>query len=371
MKYILPFLLMLGCTVQKEVVVVEKLVVPSKKIAKNVIFLIGDGMGLSQITAAMYSNNGEKLNIERFKELGLHKSHSADDLITDSAAGATAFAIGMKTNNAFVGVCPANVDRFTLVEEAESKAMPTGLIATSTIVHATPASFYAHCPNRRDYEEIAGDILDHEIDILIGGGLKYFTRRETDSLNVLEELQKRNYRTSTFLDKEVSELELDKGYNYIYITSDSDPLMHSQGRDYLFSASTKSIKYLNEKSENGFFIMIEGSQIDWGGHANNADYVIDELLEFDEVIGYALDFAKKDGETLVVVTADHETGGLAINPGSKRDSLVTAFTSSKHTADMIPVFAYGPGAELFQGIYENTDIYFKIREALGWEHRTP
>ena len=111
--------------------------------------------------------------------------------------------------------------------------------------------------------------------------------------------------------------------------------------------------------------MIEGSQIDWGGHANDANYIVTEMLDFDRAIAQVLKFAKKDGETLVIVTADHETGGFSINKGSNRDSLVTAFTTDYHTAAMIPVFAYGPGASEFAGIYENTAIFDKMKIAMG------
>ena len=114
--------------------------------------------------------------------------------------------------------------------------------------------------------------------------------------------------------------------------------------------------------------MIEGSQIDWGGHANKSDYIITEMLDFDKAIGKVLDFAKKNGETLVIVTADHETGGYSIN-GGNQDSLITAFTTGYHTADLIPVFAYGPGAQAFGGMYENTAIYDKMMEAFGFEEK--
>jgi len=113
--------------------------------------------------------------------------------------------------------------------------------------------------------------------------------------------------------------------------------------------------------------MIEGSQIDWGGHANDSKYIISEMLEFDGVIRQALDFAKRDGNTLVLVTADHETGGYSILKDSKMGDLKTAFTTDYHTATMIPVFAYGPGAETFSGIYENTEIYYKLRKLMGFD----
>ena len=125
------------------------------------------------------------------------------------------------------------------------------------------------------------------------------------------------------------------------------------------------MNFLKAHEPKGFFMMIEGSQIDWGGHSNNEDYVISELLDFDKTIGAVLEFAERDGETLVVVTADHETGGMSIIKGSKMNKLKIEFADGYHTADLIPVFAYGPGAELFSGVYENTDIYFRMKKALG------
>merc|ERR1712127_644568 len=147
--------------------------------AKNVIFMVGDGMGVSQITAGMIKNNNH-LNLERFPIVGLHKSYSSDNLITDSAAGATAFASGVKTYNGAIGVNPKKKPVKTILEECEEKGMATGMVTTSTIVHATPASFIAHQPSRKMYEEIAADFLKTEIDLFIGGGKKYFDRRETD-----------------------------------------------------------------------------------------------------------------------------------------------------------------------------------------------
>jgi alkaline phosphatase len=118
--------------------------------------------------------------------------------------------------------------------------------------------------------------------------------------------------------------------------------------------------------DKGFFLMIEGAQIDWGGHANSSSYIISEMIDFDDTIGAVLDFAKEDGETLVIVTSDHETGGFAINPGSTMDKIKAGFTTEYHTGTLIPVFAYGPGASLFGGIYENTDIYHKMKAAFGF-----
>jgi alkaline phosphatase len=290
-------------------------------------------------------------------------------LITDSAAAATAFASGQKTYNGAIGVDADTIALETILEEAEMKGLKTGLVATSTIDHATPASFIAHNRSRQNYEEIALDFLNTDAEILIGGGQKSFERRTMDDRNLSNELRAKGYKVVSFVDKEIDEIDMTGVEKLMYYTADGSPLPVSQGRDYLIPASNLAINHLNKSNETGFFLMIEGSQIDWGGHANDANYIISEMIEFDKAIGAVLDFAEKDGNTLVIVTADHETGGFAIQKESKLDSLVTAFTSDYHTGDLIPVFAYGPGSEKFRGIYENTAIYFKMREAFGWREK--
>lgn len=331
---------------------------------RNIILLIGDGMGISQITAGLYSN-GNKLHLERFPVIGLHKSYSGDNLVTDSAAGATAFSAGVKTYNGAIGVGMDTVAVETILERAEKEGLATGLVATSSIVHATPASFIAHNQYRKNYEAIAADFLDTEFDVLIGGGKKYFDRRDTDERNLSQELKNKGYIVSSYFDEELKDFKPGKGTNFAYFTADGEPLPYAQGRDYLEQATKMAINHLaNKAGDKGFFLTIEGSQIDWGGHANESDYIISEMLEFDRAVGHALDFAEKDGNTLVIVTADHETGGYAVNYGSKMDSIVPAFTSDYHTADLIPVFAIGPGQQLFGGIYENTAIYDRMMRLL-------
>jgi alkaline phosphatase len=337
---------------------------PTRK-AKNVILLIGDGMGLTQISAALYMN-GNKLNMERFPVTGLHKNYAANDLVTDSSAGATAFACGVKTYNGAVGLAADSSRAETILEICEKNGLATGLVVTSTIVHATPASFIAHQKHRDMYEAIATDFLQTPVDIFIGGGKKYFDRRKDDR-DLIAELKAKGYQISDFFQSDLEKVVVDKGKNFGYFTAEGDPLPYSQGRTYLRYAAQTATDFLNERAKNdkGFFLMVEGSQIDWGGHANQSDYIVSETIEFDQVIGDALDFAQRDGNTLVIVTADHETGGYAINKGSRMDSLATAFTTDYHTATMIPVFAYGPGSEQFSGIYENTAIFDKMKLALG------
>ena len=350
----------------------SKIIIPQKNKSsettskpKNIIFMIGDGMGISQITAGLFSNHN-KLHLEEFKVIGLHKTYSSDNLITDSAAGATAFACGEKTYNGAISVNNEKHSMKTILEFAEDKGLKTGLVATSTIVHATPACYYAHVEERHMYEKIALEILDSGVDFFAGGGLDYFNKR-TDGRNLIRELENKGYMiqdSSNF--SNLNEINPFPHAQYGILTAKGDPSKQLDGRNYLPMISQKAVNFLNQKDKKnkGFFVMIEGSQIDWGGHANDADYIITEMLDFDKTIGKILDFAKKDGETLVIVTADHETGGFAINPKSKMGDLVTAFTTGHHTADLIPVFAFGPGAEAFGGIYENTALFDKMMNAL-------
>ncbi|MEM1324557.1 MAG: alkaline phosphatase [Bacteroidota bacterium] len=363
----LIILLLLGCGETKKATDKMGALPKSKKeYPKNIVLMIGDGMGLSQVTAAIYSSK-KKLNLERFPVIGFHKSHSADNLKTDSAAGATAFACGIKTYNGAIGMGTDTMPCFTILEEAEAKGMATGMVVTSPITHATPAAFVAHEPMRVFFENIAADFLDVEVDFLVGGGQRYFDYREFDERNLYKELQEKGYSVKSFRDSELTGYRPKSDQNFIYFSANSDPLPVIQGRSYLPYASKMGINFLKKHSEKGFFMMIEGSQIDWAGHANEGQLLVAEMLDFDKAIGEVLAMATEDGETLVIVTADHETGGLAINPGSKKRKLKLEFTTNDHTSTMIPVFAFGPQAELFSGIYDNTAIHTKMRKALRFD----
>ncbi len=331
-------------------------------VPKNIILLIGDGMGITQISAGMYINDNY-IAFERMPIVGLHKSYSSDDLVTDSAAGATAFSCGVKTYNGAIAVNPDQTPCPTLLELAEQQGKPTGLVATSTIVHATPAAFYAHANSRESYELIAAQLAASDVDFFIGGGQRYFDQRKSDQRDLLAEMAAKGRVVDSYFDRTIGDLRVNNTKTYGYLTSHGDPLPVAQGRNYFQKATALCLDFLTARDTEGkgFFAMIEGSQIDWGGHANNSDYIITEMIEFSQVVDDVLDFAAAEGNTLVVVTADHETGGYAINKGSTMDSIAGAFTSDYHTADLIPVFAYGPGAEAFSGIYENTAIYDKLR----------
>ena len=334
----------------------------------NIILLIGDGMGLTQISAAMYSNNN-RLALAKFPVIGFHKSHAANELITDSAAGGTAIACGIKTNNGNIGTDENGLATESILEELDSMNFSTGMIVTSTIVHATPAAFAAHQARREMYEEIALDYLDANVDLLIGGGRQYFQNREMDDRNLINEFENKGYVVMDQLYTTMNKIKWPLDKNLLYFTADKQPLTVSGGRDYLSFAVRQGVQYLEQKSNKGFFLLVEGSQIDWMNHANDGRGVVMETLDFDRAIWEAIQYANKKGNTLVLVTADHESGGMSIEADSKMNKLKYGFTTNGHTAAMIPVFADGPGSSLFRGIYENTSIYHKMRAALGLKEK--
>lgn len=331
---------------------------------KNIVLLIGDGMGLAQISAALYDNNLH-LSLEQFPVIGFQKTHSANNLITDSAAAGTALASGKKTKNNVIGLDNDGLPCKTILEEASERGLATGMVVTSSIQHATPACFVAHQKARNMYENIAEDILKSGIDFFIGGGKQYFDRREKDDLNLVEELKKKDFVVYDYFQNELTDVKPSPDKRFAFLTADNQPLPAMQGRDYLPFASKLALDYLKARNPKGFFLMIEGSQIDWSCHANQPVPLMAEMKDFDKTIEKVLSFARKDGETLVIVTADHETGGMALNEGSPR-KLDYKFTTNGHTGAMVPVFAYGPQSGLFRGIYENTAIYDKMREAFGF-----
>ncbi len=330
----------------------------------NIILLIGDGMGLAQISTSFLYNT-KTSNFTRFKHIGLQQTIPTSHKVTDSAAAATAFSAGVKTYNGAIGVDPDTVPVPTILEMVAEKGWKTGVVATSSIVHATPASFYAHTALRQNYEEIARQLVYAPVDFFAGGGLQFFNRRQ-DGINYLDTLAKRGWVINT--DKLKLRSPLDgKKYGFL-LAPDGMPKMQ-QGRGTFLPKATEMALDQLANDRGGFFLMVEGSQIDWGGHANDARYIIEETLDFDNVIGEALDFAERDGNTLVIVTADHETGGFSLSASTvfgqaDYGKITPSFSTGNHSATLIPVFAYGPGAELFQGIYENNEIFDKMVEAL-------
>ncbi|MEX1001248.1 MAG: alkaline phosphatase [Crocinitomicaceae bacterium] len=348
-----------------------------EKQVKNVILLIGDGMGVSQLSTAYYFNGDKTPNFSRFPFVGLINTSSAKEKVTDSAAGATAFATGSRSYNGAISVDINKKPLPTLIEVIEKKDIRSGLVATSSITHATPACFYAHVEARGMAEEIARALPKSGVDFFAAGGLKFFNKR-SDKINYYIELIKKGFSLDTTqLDPEMK-VKITKKYGFLLAENGLDSKLDGRG-DFLPNATQLAINYLSQSKE-GFFLMVEGSQIDWEGHSTNAQGIIDEVLDFDKAVGKALDFAEKDGETLVIVTSDHETGGFALPPKSKNgswdDNIIhpefykgaddSTLAYAAHTATLVPVLAYGPSAIQFAGIYDNTAIYHKIMKATAW-----
>lgn len=329
---------------------------------KNVIYMIGDGMGLPHVYAAMTAS-AKPLNLLRCTTIGLQTNYSADNYVTDSGASGTALATGSKTLNGSIGVDASGVTVKSILEIATEKGLATGLVSTSSITHATPASFIAHQSSRGSYENIAADFIKTDFDVLIGGGYNHFAVRK-DMANYADSLKQKGYTVTTTLD----EVMASTSNKLAGFTAPVHNPYRLKGRgDMLPKATSKAIEILS-KNDKGFFLMIEGSQIDWAAHANYPDTLIDEVIDFDEAIGVALDFAEKNGNTLVVVTADHETGGVTLLSGDRASrSVKLNFASKDHTALPPVVYAFGPGSTSFAGIYDNTDIPKKIKKVLKFE----
>ena len=271
---------------------------------KNIILMIGDGMGLSQVSAGMLAN-GNTLALERCRYIGLMKTLSLGKRITDSAAGATAFSIGKKTYNGAIGMNADTLPEKTIMESAAEHDIACGFVVTCSVVDGTPAAFYAHRSHRYQYDSIAIDLVGADVDFFIGAGYQYFAHRP-DNRDLVKELQRNGYQVKMGLE---AARKAEDGRLGVFTHLGQMPSL-ALGRDsnYLVQAVDLAINRL-ENNDKGFFLVVEGAQIDWGGHSNDKDYIISEMIDFDRGIGVALDYAEQDGNTLVVILADHETGG--------------------------------------------------------------
>ncbi len=348
---------------------VERIFEPQETKVKNVIFMIGDGMGLAQVTATQIAQDYEPLALERAHYVGLQKSYSANNRVTDSAAAGTALSTGHKTKNGMIGMTPDSLSVPTILDKAEECGMPTGVVVTYPVTNATPAAFVAHVPNRNMEDEIAMFYLENEIDVVFGGGSKRFDQR-ADGVNIFDTLKERNYTIAQSL----SELSDINSGNVIMLPTEGSMSSRLDGRDeYLPEATAKALEILTNNADgDGFFLMVESSMIDGYGHQNNIEGIIKETKDFDNAIKVAFDYADAHPGTLVVVTADHSTGGLTIVNGNRTFDLYDhkvdyAFTTGGHTGEMVPIFAYGAGAENFSGVMENTEIPRIMRRLMGFE----
>ena len=336
--------LVLGCT-------------GGKDYPENIILFIGDGMGVTHITAGKIVRGN--INLERFSVMGLVTTHSADGLITDSAAAATALATGYKTNNRALSVSPQNKPLKTIFEYAEALGKSTGVVVTSSVTDATPAAFMVHTDNRRKHTDIAEQIVHSGIEVLIGGGWMYFVpatkegSARKDQKNLLAKLESRMPVVLAY-----DKLSEHKASKNIAALLAPKSLPKAADRDYSLAELTQTALDRLSKNRAGFVLVVEGSQIDWAAHDHDLQHIISEFNDFDNAVGTGLEFALINGRTLIIVTADHETGGLAIHDGSIESGQVSssAFTTSGHTASMVPIFAYGPSSDDFSGILDNTRV---------------
>ena len=395
---ILPLAILLlsfsGCAPQKEYRVNSDL----HPKARNIIFMVADGMGLAHVTAARIFKNGldgKRLHLETLPTLGYQRTHSASDSLTDSAAAASAWANGEKFNNGEISCHDDDQDgrcepapNPTILEIAKAKGKVIGLVVTSTVTHATPAAFGSHVPSRRCEKEIARQYIQvTEVDVILGGGRKKFKSTEEQA-----------DKCGTFGDF-IAEAER-KGYQIVYTKKALDgfaakssakilglfapkgktpelfrvyPEEHYQVEEPTLPHMTAAALEIVERAEDGFFLVVEGSQIDWASHRNDVAYQIGETLAFDEAVKVVLDWINEKPNrrqnTLVIITADHETGGFAISGARgrkyKRGDIVDhGWTSKGHTAEDILIWSQGPGSQYLGRGVDNTDLYRVMRKVI-------
>ncbi|MFD1134577.1 alkaline phosphatase [Paenibacillus urinalis] len=385
----------------------------------NVIFMVPDGFSASYATNYRWYK-GEETALDSIL-VGMHRTYSANSEITDSAAAGTAFATGVKTNNGMISTSPDGKELKTILEAMEEKGKSSGLVATSTITHATPAVFASHVASRSDESAIAPQLIDNDVDVIMGGGKKYFP----DSL--INEAKKDGYQ---YISSKGDLKRAERSDKLIGLFADSGMApeldRETTNEPSLQEMTETALKVLN-KDKDGFFLMVEGSQIDWAGHDHDAAWAMKDSEAFEKALESVLEFAKKDKNTLVVVAGDHDTGGMSVGgngPGdvdlevirnvtATGDYMVTqlnstrsnvkevvkkyttleltdeeaqliksseqpaitinevvsaraniGWTSLNHTGVDVPLYAYGPGADLFIGLHENTDLPVLMAEAL-------
>ena len=341
---------------------------------RRVILLIGDGMGVNQVALARYRAVGAagRLHLERLPVAGLIRTCSADKPITDSAAAATALACGVKTNNGRIGTTPDGTAWQSLLEKARLKGFRTGLVATSTITHATPAGFAGHVENRGSEADIAAQMLGARVDILFGGGRKYWLSKpdgsREDGRDLIEEAKIAGYQVVYSRD---ALADLIPGPTLGLFAEDGMTTYAPEPSPAEMAVA--AIDLLSAKSKDWFapaprfFVMIEGSQIDWACHNNDTDNTVRQTLLFDMTVKEAIDFARRDKHTLVIVTADHETGGLLIQ-ADKKNRPHAEWHSKGHTAADVPLYAFGPGSAQFSGTHDNTEIPRIIARLLKFDN---
>lgn len=328
----------------------------ANKPVRNIILLIGDGMGLAEINAAAIVNKG--LSLLNLKHIGFSETNAKDNFTTDSAAGGSALATGESHYNRHISMSENGKVYPTIAEIAHDKGMSTGVVTWGNIADATPAVFYGHSEERDNADEITNCLLNGKLTLLNGSGIEDLTKRK-DSQSFLSELKKK-YRIARSIE------DINQAKDKVICIDDRMDLATTQKTIGLLAQATQqAITKLTDTSNKGFFLMVEGAKIDYAGHANSVPGSVVETLGFDLAIQKALRFADSNGETLVIVTADHETGGLTLVDGNESKGLITArYMTDDHTPIMVPLFAYGPGSQYFNGVYKNTQVFHKMKALL-------
>ena len=318
---------------------------------KQILLLIGDGNGLAQISSGIVANGGE-LTLTQLRTIGLVKTQAADDFTTDSASGATAMATGQKANNRALGLNASGDSIPNLPYFLSQKGFKSGLVTNDELIGATPAAFYAHHPERDAAAEIASYLPTSALNLVIGGGGKYFKK---------EKLSQAGFT----LVPDLQELAAVKESRVAHFASEGGmPSMEAGRGNFLSQAFLQASSYLG-KGKSPFFLMLEAAKIDSGGHSNAPSTIVTELLDFDRVLAEAIRYADTHPGTLVLVTADHETGGVSIPQGDlKRREVELAFHSDDHTGILVPLFAYGARSSAFAGVYDNTEIFHRLLKVI-------
>jgi len=334
---------------------------------KNIVIMIGDGMGVAHITAGRTFKGS--LELEKFRHLGLLLTHiPGENYVGESAGGASAISTGVKT---YLGIAvhPDGTSAQSVMEVAQNRNMKTGIVTTCSITHATPAAFAAHVTNRRMQFEIAEQIAEARTDLYLGSGWGWFLPEKKggmrkDGKDLIAKMIHGGY-TFAKTAEDFRRLSSERPEKILGLFAENH-VGPAQVRIPSLKEKTALALDVMSRSKNGFVLMIEGSQIDWAGHDNNSDQIMVEMADFDDAIGEAIRFTTRNAETLLIVASDHETGGYALNDGSLDGrTVVGKFTTDKHTGSMVPIFAMGVGAELFTGIYDNTMVGKKLLEMLN------
>lgn len=362
---------------------------------KNVIYLIADGMGFGAVSALLLSED-EPTGFEMEPVIGLNETGSANNYVTDSPAGGTALATGTRTCNGFIGVGPDTVQLISILKKAQEMGKKTGIVVNTTLTEATPASFYAGVTSRRNSHKIAQQFTQSGVDVAIGAGLSAFINRP-DSIDLTAVLIEQGY--DVYLDwKQVINTQSEKFVGILQMsdvhrrnkksstagtadgaevclaaklaasTATEDTTRFSESNAYLHKACTKAIEQLSKNAPQGFFLMVESAIIDGYGHNNDSEGMITEMKEFNTTLKTLVSYVNQNPKTLLVVTADHETGGTGVSykthPINHPQGLQLNFSTKGHTGTVVPIFAYGAGAEHFADILQNKEIPMIIEELM-------